>query len=1076
MSQLLRALHYDGSPNYLQAERGDLDQIPQYAHVFRRAVKGCSLRGVYVLRPTDGRGDDPIVPTVYVCRPASEGDAQIIHRRVYNQSVVPFLLVESDHGVRLYPGFDPPDLSVPTAGGDRRGIFNSLIAFNEVASRLEALRAESIDDGTVWRQLGEHVKPDRRVDWRLLGNLEALDDWLAEQGFDRDSRHALIGKNVYLRYLRQRDILSDRKLAEWNITADSVFSRDATVAAFIEVTSRLDAWLNGSVFPVGRAGIEKLQDDHVRFVAGIFAGDQTVGHDRATVQLALDFLVYDFSYIPVETLSVVYEKFLHSADLGQSSSKGKEQGAYYTPVPLVDFMLAELDERLPLKPPMRVLDPACGSGAFLVQCYRRLIERERTLADVASPDPARLREILVTSVFGVDSDSDACRVAELSLILALLDNIEPPDLYDRPGFLPNLRNANIYWADFFDPNGAWQREHAGDRFEWVVGNPPWRTLKSTEVPRDPAKSDAWPWINVWRWMNDPDRQGCRPTGGHQVAEAFAWVVAERLSADGVAGLLLPAMTLFKDESRGFRAGLFDQLDVWCVANFANFAYVLFSGRSQIPAAAVFYGLRCKAPALSEAAPAHSGVAGNGESVVTVYTPLLVNQEAVLLGQPRSRREAWSIVVNASEVRDVPVAQVSTGEMLPWKVAMWGSHRDERLLRRLSERFPSLASFAATHDLLVSEGFQLRTEPKTEAEQREREFVPDIVGRLSLDMGELRRMGRIFSFPETATSRIPADNAYLRIRGGRKGLEVSHPPHIIVDASRRYAVFSEAFLAVPPRQIGIAGHSDNKTLLQALAAYLNSDFVTYHQFFLSPEWGVQTNRATKDALDALPVPLQELDGSDLEHLADLQVALVEASDGDASTGLLVAQRRPRRSTRDADSLLRELNDRIYQALGTTPIERSLVGDFVSTRLQLIKGKTASRAALPADEPTMQAYLQVLRRHLDSFIAANRNLVHVVVAVYDSHSAMVSIDLADTTSSPPEPCVWRAGSLEAYELDTARRNLLRRHGQWTYFNRNLRVYAGSRVYLMKPRQALHWTTTQASLDAGEIVAETLMGRVD
>jgi len=55
-------------------------------------------------------------------------------------------------------------------------------------------------------------------------------------------------------------------------------------------------------------------------------------------------------------LSVIYEQFLHA------EGRGQESGAYYTPVPLVDFMLQELEDRSPLQAAKRVFDAACGSG------------------------------------------------------------------------------------------------------------------------------------------------------------------------------------------------------------------------------------------------------------------------------------------------------------------------------------------------------------------------------------------------------------------------------------------------------------------------------------------------------------------------------------------------------------------------------------------------------------------------------------------------------------------------------------------------------------------------------------------
>jgi len=98
----------------------------------------------------------------------------------------------------------------------------------------------------------------------------------------------------------------------------------------------------------------------------------------------------------------------------------------------VNFMLEELDAIRPLKQGMRVLDPACGSGAFLVQCYRRVIEQDEEFQPGEPMRPARLRTLLERHIFGVDRDADACRVAELSLSLTLLDYVDPPDLESCP--------------------------------------------------------------------------------------------------------------------------------------------------------------------------------------------------------------------------------------------------------------------------------------------------------------------------------------------------------------------------------------------------------------------------------------------------------------------------------------------------------------------------------------------------------------------------------------------------------------------------------------------------------------------
>ena len=115
-------------------------------------------------------------------------------------------------------------------------------------------------------------------------------------------------------------------------------------------------------------------------------------------------------------------------------------------------MLAEMEETLPLEEGMQVFDPACGSGAFLVQCYRRLIEKTYPHHEHPTVHPIPLRELLVDSIFGLDLDEDACSVTELSLLMTLLDYVDPPDLEDNKRVkLPTLRGKNIFQGDFFNP-------------------------------------------------------------------------------------------------------------------------------------------------------------------------------------------------------------------------------------------------------------------------------------------------------------------------------------------------------------------------------------------------------------------------------------------------------------------------------------------------------------------------------------------------------------------------------------------------------------------------------------------------
>jgi hypothetical protein len=156
-----------------------------------------------------------------------------------------------------------------------------------------------------------------------------------------------------------------------------------------------------------------------------------------------------------------------------------------------------------------------------------------------------------------------------------------------------------------------------------------------------------------------------------------------------------------------------------------------------------------------------------------------------------------------------------------------------------------------------------------------------------------------------------------------------------------------------------------------------------------------------------------------------------------------------------------------------MERALVTDLVHVRMRLAKGKVSGDAVEGPSREEMQRYLDTLQRALDGFVEAASALRHEVVAVHDGVSAMISVELTDQEGGRIRPLVLRADDSTAEEFERTRRRLRRRHSQWVYFDRALRIYEGPRTYLFKPVQRMLWTRSNALVDAGEIIADTLAG---
>jgi len=1067
---LIETLGYGSSDNFSRSGTPAFERAPDIGHILRAATgkKSCRLEGLYLLRPFDN--ETAPIPVVYICEADDVATADEIHRLVWNQDIVPFLLVRTPAGLRLYSGFVRDESETDGA----TGLLEPLVEFNQIHDRLPEFHAEAIDSGELWRRRGQDVRPDKRVYWTLLENLKQLEKKFRDQ-FGRDNVksiiHPLIGKYVYLHYLKDRDFLSQRRLAEWEIEYDSVFGRGATIEGLRSICEKLDGFLNGNVFPLKFRGANAPTEDQIQRIAGAFAGDTFDGQ----WQFHLPFTAFKFAYIPIETLSMIYEQFLHLPDTSDSDedeehSEGRKAGAYYTPIPVVNYMLAEMDKRRRLQRGVRVFDPSCGSGAFLVQCYRRLIERE-FIQRKKKPAPHELATLLKRHIFGVDMDKDACSVAEFSLYLTLLDYVEPADLVDHPRFrLPTLRDNNIFESDFF----AFKPFRT--KFHWIAGNPPWTKPKGDQAENKEVEKRS---KRVLAWMKKHAKT--MPVGKNAVAQAFAWRCREFMTSDGVCALLIPAMTLFEDPSAEFRRKFFHEHQLQAVTNFSNLAEVLFAGRSRVPAAAIFFGLRKKNEKPDDL------------EMTTVFSPLVANQEPTRPLSSGIRKETWSITVNGDEVREIPYCEIAAGSGLPWKLATWGSVLDASLLARMSRKWPTLEECEAkwkpkpmkfvtdprvpTQKFGVTQGLELRIknsgvteEERTEAEAKMKvklDEVPEVRGKHKLDVKLLDRVRRLFRFSnDELVSVLSAkddgpDEAWCREGRGPLPLAVCRPPHVIVSAARNFAVYSEKFVVVPPRQIGIVSVDRNRTLLKALALFLSSDFAFYHQFFFSPQFGVQRGRGTLEALRRIPIPLLALSPTDLARWEALHDRLAATQ-----PRLLPDPNQPDPKLDESlaadgqEAMIDELNVFVSEALGLDEGDRALVEDLVRIRFALNDGKIGRDAMSLAPKKELQTYAEWLQREFDGQSDGNH---HSVTVLYDDHSGFVAIEPANGRALIR---VLRADAESARTLARTREQLREENAQWVYFDRSLRLHRGRTTYFFKPIQRMHWTRTRAMLDAADI----------
>ncbi len=224
----------------------------------------------------------------------------------------------------------------------------------------------------------------------------------------------------------------------------------------------LKSKFNGNLFDLGNE-IEcpELTQDVFNLLADFLSGTISMNDD----QLSL-FAMYDFNIIPVELISNIYEILLGR------EARAKDN-AFYTPNYLVEYILDKTTLGF-LKEHNKyiVLDPACGSGVFLVDSYRRMVEQNLS-GQMYCDDDDLLKSLLKDNIYGIDINEESIDVTIFSLYLTVLDYKDPKSLSTFK--LPNLKGTNLFVSDFFDEK---LKELSKIPFDFIIGNPPWGNVKT----------------------------------------------------------------------------------------------------------------------------------------------------------------------------------------------------------------------------------------------------------------------------------------------------------------------------------------------------------------------------------------------------------------------------------------------------------------------------------------------------------------------------------------------------------------------------------------------------------------------
>jgi hypothetical protein len=321
--------------------------------------------------------------------------------------------------------------------------------------------------------------------------------------------------------------------------------------------------------------------------------------------------------LPADILGQVYEQFLgkvirltegHQARIEDKPEVKKAGGVYYTPTYIVDYIVTNtvgklLENKTPKQAAkLRILDPACGSGSFLIGAYQCLLDWHRDWYSDNDPkkwatgkNPAiyqgpggewkltttERKRVLLQNIFGVDIDAQAVEVTKLSLLLKVLEgeseqtlatqlrfyheralpdlgrNIKcgnsliGPDFYDQSEML-FLDEEERYRINVFDWNAEFSEIIKAGGFDAVIGNPPWGAL-----------------------LTEPELEYLRRKNREiivRMIDSFMYFVNEtsrKLRDRGCFGMILPDVVLYQIDNQKLREYLIDSFAIRRVLNMGD---------------------------------------------------------------------------------------------------------------------------------------------------------------------------------------------------------------------------------------------------------------------------------------------------------------------------------------------------------------------------------------------------------------------------------------------------------------------------------------------------------------------------
>ncbi len=955
------------------------------------------------------------------------------HRKIWNYKKVLFLYVYSDTEIRIYNCSEKP-LIKTQENFDYQKELQSVEIENYTFSdkkQLEELNKLfsriAIDSGIVWtleeaQFIRDKINLQRRVDKYLVESLVNTAQQLEQQGLEINFIHKIILRSLFLLYLEDRGATDEKLYSQIKKGTKSYFDILNDTKATYQLYERLEEDFNGNVFTLEKG--EKISADQLQLIKKCFIS----GNDNTPqAKLFEDWRLFDFSIIQIELLSEIYENFLFKTD----PDLKKRTGTYYTPPALVEFIL---NEKLPINKTaknynVKVLDPSCGSGIFLVESFKRLVKRYENQHKEKLTDFDKLKKLLTDNIFGIELHQQAIKVAAFSLYLALVDKLDPKNLWQKKKHrLPNLINnpndkslkaqgKNLFCRDTILQNV----EIENIEFNLVVGNPPFGTTNLLESVHNYCDKYGFAKEMVLPFLHK----------------------ATKFATNGEIALIFNTKVLTNTGGtyQSFRKWLFNDCYVEKVFNFSilrnakkNFGGQLF-GDATGPISIVFY---------------QKEQPNKPSDKIAYYAPKTFIKSNVIDG----------LNIDFTDLKYLPREECQKPDTKIWKIAMWGGMNDWELVQSFSKK--NIGNLLSQKGVVKGLGLQFldksTTKPIVDNEIPKKYVKPQSIERFitsvfsKLNDGLTDDSKKFYAdYYKTSTVDLPPINVFRRL--GTKGAYKT--PHILIKEGLSNWEICASYLdkdcSFNSKVIGI--HHPDSQLLKGLVCFINSKFALYYIFLTSASIGIEREEIKPNELYNLPLFLELEDFYKLSRLYDKHILDNHFT-----------------RQQNIEALEEKVNQYIFKKLSSfKQIENNIIQDFIQHTIPLLKKDTIAIGLHP-NLKSIGKYTESIIDELNEFLDGQDLFANATVYNISRFTPLMMIKLSFAKKQKE---IVTSKEFIDDELKKIDQHLWEEKSSNIYFRKKLNYKTGDDIYIIRPNQRRFWSQSMALEDASELILEILNG---